>query len=428
MPPSKNSSLNRRRFLQASAAAAPLALAQAVYAGGDAQLRIGLIGCGGRGTGAATQALRADREVRLTALGDAFEDKVTACLNQLQSDESIRAKIDVPPERRFHGFDAYQRVIDQSDLVLLCTPPGFRPLHLEAAVRARKHIFCEKPMAVDGPGVRRVIAAAEESRRQRLALVAGFCYRYEPAKRQTMARVHDGMIGDIVALQCTYNSGPIWVRQRAAGWTDMEYQMRNWYYYTWLSGDFNVEQHCHSLDKMAWAMKNAYPVRCVGLGGRQVRTGPEYGHIFDHMSVVYEFENGVKCFSNCRQMRGTANDVSDHVLGTLGKCDVMRHRIVAGPNLWMYPAAQAAQDPDMYQSEHNELFASIRRGQPLNDGEWMGKSTLMAIMGRMACYTGQAVTWDQALNSRQDLSPPSYRWDQPMPEPEVARPGITRLS
>jgi len=175
-------------------------------------------------------------------------------------------------------------------------------------------------------------------------------------------------------------------------------------------------------------MKNTYPVRCVGLGGRQVRTGPEYGHIFDHMSVVYEFENGVKCFSNCRQMRGAANDVSDHVLGTLGKCDVMRHRIVAGPNLWMYPAAQAAQDPDMYQSEHNELFASIRRGQPLNDGEWMGKSTLMAIMGRMACYTGQAVTWDQALNSRQDLSPPSYRWDQPMPEPEVARPGITRLS
>ncbi len=428
MSPSKPASLNRRRFLQTSvAAAAPLALAQAVYAGGNEQLRVGLIGCGGRGTGAATQALRADREVRLVAMADAFEDKVTASLNQLQSDVAIRAKIDVPPERRFHGFDAYQRVIDNVDVVLLCTPPGFRPLHLEAAVRANKHVFCEKPMAVDGPGVRRVLATIDDARRRRTALVAGFCYRYETAKRETIARVHDGAIGDIVALQCTYNSGPIWVRQREAGWTDMQYQMRNWYYYTWLSGDFNVEQHCHSLDKMAWAMRDTYPVRCSGLGGRQVRTGPQFGHIFDHMSVVYEYGNGVKCFSNCRQMRGCANDVSDHIIGARGTCDVMQHRI-HGSNAWRYPADQLSRDVDMYQQEHNEMFASIRRGQPINDGERMAKSTLMAIMGRMACYTGQVVTWDQALNSRQDLTPPSYRWDQPMPEPEVARPGITRIS
>src|SRR5262245_52255901 len=249
--PSKPSSLNRRRFVEASAAAASsFTLAQAVHAAGGETLRVGLIGCGGRGTGAATQALRADRGVRLVAMGDAFEDKVTASLNQLQSDGEVRDKLDVPPERRFHGFDAYQRVIDASDVVLLCTPPGFRPLHLEAAVRANKHIFCEKPMAVDGPGVRRVMAAADDARRRRLALVAGFCWRHHSGMRATFERIHNGAVGDIVALQCTYNTGPIWVRARQAGWTDMQYQMRNWYYYTWLSGDYNVEQHCHSIDKM----------------------------------------------------------------------------------------------------------------------------------------------------------------------------------
>jgi predicted dehydrogenase len=398
-----------------------------VHAGGDGVLRVGLVGCGGRGTGAASQALRADREVRLVALADAFEDRANSCYNQLRSDDAIRDKVDVPPERRYHGFDAYQNVIEQSDVVLLCTPPGFRPMHLEAAVRANKHVFCEKPMAVDAPGVRRVIAAAQDARRRNLSLVSGFCWRYHPGMRATFERIHDNAVGDITALQCTYNAGPIWVRQREEGWTDMQYQMRNWYYYTWLSGDFNVEQHCHSIDKMVWAMRNAHPVRCVGLGGRQVRTGPEYGHIYDHMSVVYEFENGVKCFSNCRQMRGTANDVSDYVMGTQGTVDVMRHRIT-GPNAWRYPQDQERRDTNMYQVEHNELFAGIRNSRPINDGDWMATSTMMAIMGRMACYTGQVVTWDQALNSRQDLSPASYRWDQELPQWEVARPGITRLT
>jgi len=424
---STSRSVNRRRFLQTSAAAASaLTFAHGVHAGGDGVLRVGLVGCGGRGTGAASQALRADREVRLVALADAFEDRANSCYNQLRSDMAIRDKVDVPPERRYHGFDAYQRVIEQSDVVLLCTPPGFRPMHLEAAVRANKHVFCEKPMAVDGPGVRRVIAAAQDARRRNISLVSGFCWRYHPGMRATFQRIHDNAVGDIAALQCTYNTGPIWVRQREEGWTDMQYQMRNWYYFTWLSGDFNVEQHCHSIDKMVWAMRNAHPVRCVGLGGRQVRTGPEYGHIYDHMSVVYEFEGGVKCFSNCRQMRGrVANDVSDYVMGTRGTVDVMRHRIT-GPNAWRYPAD--GDSTNMYQVEHNELFASIRNSRPINDGDWMATSTLMAIMGRMACYTGQEVTWDQAMNSREDLSPPSYRWDQELPQWEVARPGITRLT
>jgi predicted dehydrogenase len=426
---STSRSVNRRRFLKTSAAAASaLTFASGVHAGGDGVLRVGLVGCGGRGTGAASQALRADREVRLVALADAFEDRANSCYNQLRSDAAIREKVDVPPERRYHGFDAYQNVIEQSDVVLLCTPPGFRPMHLEAAVRANKHVFCEKPMAVDAPGVRRVIAAAQDARRRNIALVSGFCWRYHPGMRATFERIHNNAVGDITALQCTYNTGPIWVRQREDGWTDMQYQMRNWYYFTWLSGDFNVEQHCHSIDKMVWAMRNAHPVRCVGLGGRQVRTGPEYGHIYDHMSVVYEFENGIKCFSNCRQMRGrVANDVSDYVMGTQGTVDVMRHRIT-GPNAWRYPQDQERRDTNMYQVEHNELFASIRNGRHINDGDWMATSTLMAIMGRMACYTGQEVTWDQAMNSRQDLSPASYRWDQELPQWEVARPGITRLT
>jgi myo-inositol 2-dehydrogenase / D-chiro-inositol 1-dehydrogenase len=429
----KPTSVDRRRFLKGSAAAASsLALAQAVHAGGNSQLRIGLIGCGGRGTGAATQALRADREVRLVAMADAFEDKVNSSLNQLMSDATIRQKIDVPAERRFHGFDAYQRVIDNVDVVLLCTPPGFRPIHLEAAVRARKHIFCEKPMAVDGPGVRRVIAAADQQRQNRLALVSGFCWRYHNGMRETVRRIHDGSVGNIVALQCTYNTQPVWYRERQPGMTEMQYQVHNWYNFTWLSGDFNVEQHCHSIDKMGWVMRNTYPVKCVGLGGRQQRSGPSSGHIFDHMSVVYEFADGIKCFSSCRQMTGCANDVSDYIMGTQGTA-VLSHsttsqmcRIINGPNRWS--ASPRDREDDMYQHEHNELFASIRRGEPINDGDWMAKSTLMAIMGRMACYTGREITWDQALNSQQDLSPPSYRWDQPMPEPEVARPGITRFS
>jgi predicted dehydrogenase len=420
----------RRDFLKTSAAAAAATTLSAVpfvhAQGQDAVLRIGLIGCGGRGTGAAKNALHADPRVRLTAMGDTFRDRLDSSLRDLRRDGGVSAKVDVPAERQFVGFNNYQQVIDSGvDVVLLCTPPHFRPMHLEAAVRAGKHIFCEKPVAVDAPGLRRVQAACRDAQTRRLNLVSGLCYRYHGGMRETFQRIHDGAVGDIVALQCIYNFGALWHRTRQAGWSDMEWQIRNWLYFTWLSGDFNVEQHVHSLDKMMWAMRDQPPVRCVGLGGRQVRTGPEFGHIFDHMACVYEFPGGIKCFSSCRQQARCATEVNDFVMGSTGKVDIMDHSIT-GRTTWRYPAARRRED-DMYQNEHNELFAAIRSGNPINNGEYMCKSTLMAIMGRMACYTGQAVTWEQALNSREDLSPPRYDWIE-LPVPPVAQPGVTRLT
>jgi predicted dehydrogenase len=430
-------SASRRSFLKGTAlagAAATLGQVPLVHAGATSLLKVGLVGCGGRGTGAASQALRADPNVKLWAVGDAFQNKLDACVQRLQQDGPIANKIDVPAERRFVGFDAYQQVINSGvDVMLLCTTPHFRPLHLDASIRAGKHVFCEKPMAVDGPGIRKVLATAEEARRRRLSLVSGFCWRYYPAMRETVRRIHDGAIGDVTMLHCNYLSGPLWHIARTPQMTEMEFQMRNWYYYTWLSGDFNVEQHIHSLDKMGWVMQNQYPVRCYGVGGRQARTGPEFGHIFDHFSVVYEFASGARCIALCRQGIGCYNEVTDYVVGTRGKANLLgpnpnQTYTIAGGNNWRYPPAQLRRDVDMYQSEHNELFAAIRAGNPINDGEWMAKSTLMGIMGRMTCYTGQAITWEQALNSREDLSPTAYRWDAVPPPAQIARPGVTAFS
>ncbi|MCI0458541.1 MAG: Gfo/Idh/MocA family oxidoreductase [Gemmataceae bacterium] len=419
--------LGRRDFLKTSAAAAALSVAAVplVHAQGNDILKVGLIGCGGRGTGAATQALSADRGARLWAMGDAFRDRLDSSLNNLRGNAGIANRLDVPRERQFVGFDAYQQVINSGvNVVLLCTPPHFRPAHIRAAVAAGKHIFAEKPVAVDAPGVRAVLAACAEARRRNLSVVSGLCWRYHQGMREVMQRVHDGAVGQIVALQCTYNTGTLWHHRRQPNWSEMEYQVRNWLYYTWLSGDFNVEQHVHSLDKMAWAMRNVYPERCYGVGGRQVRTGPEFGHIYDHMAVTYEFPGGIKCFSMCRQMAGTTNDVSDHIMGTRGTAATMRYRIT-GERPWT--AARETQRDNMYQREHNELFASIRNGNPINNGEWMTKSSLMGIMGRMTCYTGQTITWEQALNSREDLTPARYEWGQ-VPIPPVARPGVTQFS
>jgi hypothetical protein len=239
--------------------------------------------------------------------------------------------------------------------------------------------------------------------------------------RETFNRIHDGSVGDIVALQCNCNTGYLWFKERQPGWSDMEWQLRNWLYFTWLSGDHNVEQHVHSLDKMAWAMHDVPPVKAIGLGGRQVRTDPKYGHIFDHHAVVYEWENGVKLFSYCRQQAGCTNDVSDHIMGTKGTCDVMKHTIV-GERPWKF----AGQKNNMYQAEHNELFASIRNSKPINNGEYMTRSTMLAIMGRMATYTGRVIEWDKAMKSQEDLTPPRYEFG-PLPTPAVALPGVTKV-
>lgn len=427
----------RRDFLAGAAAAAAGAtfasLTPAVHAAGSDILRIGLIGCGNRGTGAAEQALRADKNSKLVAMGDMFADKLQKSLDHLKRTAGIAERIDVKPESSFTGFNAYQSVIEMSDVVLLTTPPHFRPLHLKAAVAASKHIFAEKPCAVDAAGVRTVLKACEEGKKKNLAIVAGLCWRYHHGMRETMKRVHDGSIGDITALQCTYNTGGLWSEKRQPGWSDMEWQLRNWLYFTWLSGDFNVEQHIHSIDKMAWAMQNDYPLRAVGSGGRQVRTDPLYGNIFDHHTVVYEYASGVKLFSACRQQVGCAHDVSDHIMGTKATCHIETSSPARGiltegkKKIWQsVPAGRKAPHDDMYQNEHDELFAGIRAGKPINNGEWMARSTLMAIMGRMATYTGQVIEWDKALASQEDLTPSAYEFGS-LPVAPVARPGVTRF-
>src|SRR5437870_4042446 len=333
---------SRRRFLETSSLAvagsiAALAAPNNVHAAGSEELKVGLIGCGGRGSGAASQALKADSKVKLWAMADAFEDRLDLSLNSLQKIEEVAPKLDVAKERRFVGFDAYKNVIDCCDVVLLATPPQFRPLHLAAAVAAGKHVFAEKPVAVDAPGVRRVLKICEEAKAKNLSIVSGLCLRYDYRFQETIKRIHDGQIGKIQALQANDYRGAIWVKERQSDWSDMTWQMKNWYYFTWLSGDFNVEQHVHYLDVCSW-LKGEYPVKAVGLGGRQVRTGP-----------------------------------------------------------------------------------------PINNGDYMANSTLVAIMGRMAAYTGQAITWEMAMNSQEDLTPPAYDWNVPLSVPSVAMPGVTKF-
>jgi predicted dehydrogenase len=423
-------STSRRDFLKTSAAtvagatlASTLSLAPPVHAGGDDLLKVGLIGCGGRGCGAAEQAVNAGPNIKLTAIGDVFPDHIAAKKELLK--KNLGDKYGVADTNCFEGFNAYKGVIESGvDVVLLTTPPHFRPLHLAACVEAGKHTFVEKPVAVDAPGVRSILETVKKAKEKNLAVVSGLCWRYHHAKQETFAKIHEGAIGDIVAMQCTYNTGYLRCFKHEKSWSDMEYQLRNWLYYTWLSGDHYVEQHIHSLDKMAWAMKAEFPDKAFGVGGRQVRTGPEYGHIFDHHAIVFEYKNGVKAFSMCRQQENTDNEIKDFLFGTKGVCDVMAHSIT-GAHPWRHRPVKKDED-DMYQNEHDELFASIRSGKPINDGERMAKSTMMAILGRMASYTGKVITWDQAMNSKEDLSPPKYDWID-LPEPPVPMPGITKF-
>lgn len=414
----------RRTFLKASAVAA--LAAPAVHAASGDTLRVGLIGCGGRGTGAAQQALRADKNVKLVAMADAFADRLTKSLDELRAADGLAGKIDVPQERQFVGFDGYKDVIAASDVVLLCTPPHFRPLHLKAAIDAGKHVFAEKPVAVDAPGVRSVLETCEAAKKKNLSVVSGLCLRYHYGFQALVKKLHEGAAGDVVLLQANDLRSGRWAKARQPGWSDMTYQMRNWYNYTWLSGDFNVEQHVHFLDTCAWIMKDRYPVKAVGLGGRQVLTGPEYGHIYDHFAVMYEYADGAKLYSQCRQQPQTAFDMSVQVLGTKGRASFAERKgglTLRGDTNWTYTGA----DNDIFQTEHDELFASIRSGKPINNGEYMANSTLLAIMARMAAYTGQVVTWEQALKSKEDLSPPRYDWDVKVPEPPIAVPGKTKL-
>ncbi|QDT29576.1 Glycosyl hydrolase precursor [Gimesia panareensis] len=397
------------------------ALQSSVFAAGSDEIRVGLVGCGGRGTGAAAQALSADKNAKLVAMGDTFYDHLDKSYKNLKKNQ-VAEQVQVDADHKFIGFDAYQKVIDCVDVVLLTTPPHFRPMQLRAAIEAGKHVFAEKPVAVDAPGVRSVMETCKLAKEKNLSIVSGLCWRYHEGMRKTFDQIHEGAVGDVMAIQCSYNTRGLWMFKREPEWSDMEWQMRNWLYFTWLSGDFNTEQHVHSLDKMAWTMNDQTPIACSGTGGRQTRTGKEYGHIYDHFAIVYEYPNGVKGFSRCRQQDGCAVDVSDHVFGTKGRVDVFKHRIYdpQGKKTWDF----RGKSKNMYQVEHDEFFESIRSGNPINNGDYMTKSTMLAIMGRMAAYTGKSITWDEAMNSKEDLTPASYEWG-PLPVPPVAMPGIT---
>jgi predicted dehydrogenase len=347
-------------------------------------------------------------------------------LTQARS-KGVAERVDVPTERQYTGFDAYKAVIDQVDVVLLTTPPHFRPLHMAYAVEKGVHAFVEKPIATDAPGVRSFLASCEAARKKNLSLVSGLCWRYYHPRREAMQRVLDGAIGDIVAVETTYNSRGVWDprKSRDEVGSEMEYQMRNWYYYTWLSGDHIVEQAVHALDTMAWALGDRPPLQCWGSGGRQVRTDPMYGNIYDHFSLVYEYPDNVRGYHACRHWANTDGRIKDFVLGSKGVCDVFGNPSpgsprISGPNAWRYRGPNS----NMYQAEHDELFASIRSGKPINNGQYAADSTLLAIMGRMAAYTGKVITWEMALNSKENLGPAQYVWGD-APRQPVAHPGVT---
>lgn len=401
----------------------------------DDTIKVALIGCGGRGTGAAIQALSTKQNVKLVAMADAFQDRLDNCYKEITGDdfENLKSKIDVPADRRFVGFDAYLKAIPLADVVILTTPPGFRPLHFEAAVNAGKHIFMEKPVATDPAGVQRVLAAAEKAKAKKLNVVVGLQRHYQTSYRELMKRLQDGMVGDIVSASAWWNNDGVWVNPRKAGQTEMEYQMRNWYYFNWLCGDHITEQHIHNIDVINW-VKNSYPVKARGTGGREVRKGKDYGEIFDHHIVEFEYADGTILNSQCRHIKGTWAKVDELVVGTKGRImfDAGHITDYKGNTLFKH---NGSKDPNPYQVEHDELFEAIAKGQyKFADAENGAKSTMTSILGRMATYSGQVITWDKAINSGLDLAPKTFAWDADMPlKPDanglypVAIPGKTKF-
>ncbi|MBW3541642.1 MAG: Gfo/Idh/MocA family oxidoreductase [Planctomycetes bacterium] len=433
---------SRREFLRTAGAAAIGATmlsgyraAHGAYAGNDETIRVGLVGCGSRGAGAAAQALSTTGPVKLVAMADAFDDRLNDSLRGIHAAMGDRAKerVDVPEERRFTGFDAYQKVIDSGvDLVILATPPGFRPIHFEAAVKAGKHVFMEKPVATDAPGVRQVLAAVEEAKAKNLKVGVGLQRHHEETYLETIDRIKNGEIGDVIALRVYWNGGGVWDPRvtREQVQSEMEYQMRNWYYYNWLCGDHIVEQHIHNLDVGCW-VKDAYPVQANGMGGREVRTESKYGEIFDHHNVQYEFADGSWMFSECRHIRNCWNSVSEHAHGSQGVANISGSSIATNSGeKWRFKG----KSPNPYQQEHDDLFAAIRNDTPYNEGEYGAKSTLVAIMGRMATYSGKIITWDEALHSEHSIMPKQFAWDaEPptLPGPDghypIPVPGVTKV-
>lgn len=417
---------SRRNFMKTTGAVASAVVTtnavlagRSVHASVDDTLKIGLVGCGGRGTGAAANALQADPYSKIVALADLFPDRMEQCRKLLS--RQAKDRFAATDETCFSGIDAYKALIDSGvDVVLLCSPPHFRPAHLEYAIKANKHVFCEKPVATDPAGVRSVLETCRLAKEKNLNVVSGLCWRYDYGVRETVKRIKDGAIGKIIATQEDYLTGTLWSRQRRPDQSDISYQMLNWMYYKWLSGDHIVEQFIHSLDKSLWLHDDEPPVSAYGVGGRQVRNTPEFGDVYDHFSVVYEWKDGTKTFATTRQFAGCFAEVEDYILGTKGTAKVIAHEI-SGENPWKFDG----QKPGMYDQEHNELFAAIRKGETINNGTYMSYSTLMAILGREVAYSGKRITWEEIMNSKQNLSPASY--DGPAPEVVVPMPGTYKF-
>src|SRR6266481_4329743 len=359
-------------------------------------IKLALVGCGGRGSGAADQALSTSGSVKLVACADAFKDRLDGSIGNLQKKHKDR--VEVADDNKFIGFEAYKEAIATADVVILATPPGFRPIHFEEAIRQNKHVFTEKPVATDATGIRKFLAAAEEAKKKNLKVGVGLQRHHQTGYIETLKRLHEGAIGDIVGMRCYWNGTTPWVRRRneleeKAGrkLTEMEYQMRNWYYFVWLCGDHICEQHIHNLDVMNW-VKQGPPVRAHGMGGVEVRKGPDYGEIFDHHCVEFEYEDGTRCFSQCRHINGCWSDVSEHIVGTKGACDVSSY-VIRGENAWKF--SEKGKNP--YQQEHDDLFDAIRNDKPYNEAEYGAHSTMTAIFGRMATYSGKVLEWDAAI-------------------------------
>jgi predicted dehydrogenase len=423
---SDNGSVTRRDFFRTAAAVSVAASMPdfGVFAAGSDVIKVGVIGCGGRGTGAAIDCLKADPGVEIVALGDLVPDRVASSLERLNKEFASRVK--VPADRQFAGFDNYKKVcaVPDVNLVILASPPGFRPIHLQAAVDAGKHIFTEKPVAVDPVGIRAVIATSELAKQKKLALVAGTQRRHQKRYLELMKRIQDGQIGEIVSAQVYWNQGDLWVKERTAEMSEMEWQCRNWLYFSWLSGDHIVEQHVHNIDVAAWAI-GAAPKNVMGMGGRQVRVGPQYGNIYDHFSVEFEYPNGVRVSSMCRQTKGCHERVEERIVGTKGVAwSTSSATRITGPTPWTFEGDET----NPYVQEHIDLIASIRKGAPLNEGKQVAESTMCAIMGRMSAYTGRMISWDWAMaKSMLCLSPQKYEFGQNPVDP-VAVPGFTVLA
>ncbi|MDZ4688100.1 MAG: Gfo/Idh/MocA family oxidoreductase [Planctomycetaceae bacterium] len=440
----QTSATNRRDFLKTStiaavgAAATQLTLQSAVYASGDDTVKVGLVGCGGRGTGAASQALSTQGNVKLVGVADAFEDSAKNSLKNLKSSLGEKAdRVAVKDENIFTGFDAYQKLIDSGiDLVILATPPGFRPIHFEYAVKAGKNIFKEKPVAVDAPGVRQVLEANKIAKEKKLKVGVGLQRHHQAGYLETISRLKDGAIGDILALRVYWNGGGVWDPRitRAQAKSEMEYQMRNWYYYNWLCGDHICEQHIHNLDVGNW-LKGGPPVRANGMGGRQVRVDKKYGEIYDHHYVEYEFADGTYMYSQCRHIPNCWNSVSESASGSKGTVDISGYKIKpVGGEEWSFGRGGRRAGGDPYQVEHDDLFAAIRSGAEYNEADNGAMSTMTSILGRMATYSGKVITMEDALASNISLMPKTFAWDADppvMPKEDgsypIATPGVTKV-